>query len=162
MGFGEKSERPIQEYSAIDHVRPHAATMPVDNAAAERMDDQTSATEAHEDDAVPRKRRTGRLFHKKAEDAAQEGTEHHGKNPEQKFTIDSQLRAIFYNSWSHLLLLFIPAGFAVQYTHRNSVTVFCVNFVAMLPSIMVISFAIDEVGLRMGETLGGLVSSTFK
>ena len=112
-----------------------------------------------------RKGLKGRPFARRA-DATEEEVKHDEDSDEKKstpkFTVFSQLRAILFNSWAHLLLLFIPTGFVVQYTHRSPVTVFCVHFVAMLPSIMVISFAVDEIGLKLGETLGGLVSTTFK
>ena len=78
-----------------------------------------------------------------------------------RYPIRSQLRVIFFNSWFHLLQALIPVGFALYYTKQNPVAVFFVNFAAMIPSIMILTFMVDEVILRFGETVGGLISMTF-
>lgn len=35
------------------------------------------------------------------------------------YTLSSQMKAIFFNSYAHLLVFFIPAGFAVYYCYVN-------------------------------------------
>ena len=83
--------------------------------------------------------------------------------PEQpQFTFIDQARMLLFNSWWHLLLLFIPAGFAVNYCHENSVVVFCINFIAIIPSAMNLSLAVGELSLRTGELLEGIISMTFR
>ena len=83
--------------------------------------------------------------------------------PEQPpYTFSSQMRAIFLNSYAHLLMLFIPAGFAVYYCHVNPIVVFAINFLAIIPSLGGLAFGVDELSLRVGETLGGLISMTFR
>ena len=147
-------EAHIEKGSGGDLVRRDEATLLSDKTPIERVDVKASASETSQDAVVAEA--------DAAEDEVKHNKDSDEKKSTQKFTVFSQLRAIFFNSWAHLLLLFIPAGFAVQYTYRSPVTVFCVNFVAMLPLIMVISLAVDEIGLRLGETLGGLVSTTFR
>ena len=78
------------------------------------------------------------------------------------FTVTSQARLLFFNSWFHLLFLFVPAGFAVNYCHVNSIAIFCLNFVAIIPSAMDLSLAVDELSLRTGELLEGIISTTFR
>ena len=51
-------------------------------------------------------------------------------------TFSSQMRAILFNSYPHLLMLFIPAGFAVYYCHVNQIVVFAINFLAIIPSLL--------------------------
>ena len=78
------------------------------------------------------------------------------------YTFSSQTRAIFFNSYAHLLILFIPAGFAVYYCHVNQIAVFTINFLAIIPSAVELAFGVDELTLRVGETFGGLISMTFR
>lgn len=85
------------------------------------------------------------------------------KSPERtRLTVTGQAQLLFFNSWFHLLFLFIPAGFAVNYCHANSIVVFCINFIAIIPSAMALSLAVDELSLRTGELLEGIISITFR
>jgi hypothetical protein len=74
----------------------------------------------------------------------------------------NMLHALFCGSWINVLLVFVPAGFAVNYTHRNPVTVFCINFIAIIPSSSILSFAVENVETYGGDTLGALLNMTFK
>ena len=82
--------------------------------------------------------------------------------PKPTYTLSSQIRAIFFNSYAHLLMLFIPAGFAVYYCHVNQIVVFTINFLAIIPSAIELAFAVDDVSLRVGEIKGELISMTFR
>ena len=84
------------------------------------------------------------------------------QSPKQIYTTWSQVQPLLFNSWLHLLFLFVPAGFAVNYCHVNSIIVFCINFIAIIPSAMDLSLAVDELSLRTGELLEGLISMTFR
>lgn len=58
--------------------------------------------------------------------------------------------------------VFVPAGFAVNYTHQNAATIFVVNFFAIIPFSATLSYAIDQLALYIGDTLGGLLTITFR
>lgn len=124
----------------------------------------------------PRKRRKGvlgALSRKKEKEGEKEqkpkrpglGDSRHSsqffKKDTQKFTVASQLRATFLNSWINVLLVFVPAGIAVHYAHLSPVAAFVVNFVAIIPLAAMLSYATEEIALRVGETLGGLLNATF-
>lgn len=79
----------------------------------------------------------------------------------QKFTAASQLRATLFNSWINVLLIFVPIGIAVNFTNVPKVVVFVLNFVAIIPLAAMLSYATEEIALRVGETLGGLLNATF-
>ena len=79
----------------------------------------------------------------------------------QKFTIASQLRATLFNSWINVLLIFVPIGIAVNYTSIPRVGVFVINFIAIIPLAAMLSYATEEIALRTGETIGGLLNATF-
>lgn len=72
-----------------------------------------------------------------------------------------QLKAIFFSSWINLLLLAVPVGITVHFIKAPATAIFVINFIAIIPLAAVISFATEEIALRIGETLGGLVNATF-
>ena len=79
----------------------------------------------------------------------------------QRIPIGQQIRAMFFNNWMNLLFLVVPAGFAVNYTHQNPVVIFCINFVAIIPSSALLGFATEEASNRVGDKLGALLNMTF-
>ncbi|KAG5987672.1 hypothetical protein E4U43_004979 [Claviceps pusilla] len=81
--------------------------------------------------------------------------------PKEPFTVANQLQRTFLNSWINILIIAAPAGIAMKYTHVNGIAVFIVNFVAIIPLAAMLSYATEEVALRTGETLGGLINATF-
>ena len=82
------------------------------------------------------------------------------KDP-QKFTAVGQLRATILNSWINVLLIFVPIGIAVNFANIPKVAVFVINFIAIIPLAAMLSYATEEIALRVGETLGGLLNATF-
>ena len=60
-----------------------------------------------------------------------------------------------------MLLLAVPVGFVVNYLHVNGIAIFIVNFIAIIPLAAMLSYATEEIALRAGDTLGGLLNATF-
>lgn len=79
----------------------------------------------------------------------------------QKFTAVGQFKATILNSWINVLLIFVPIGIAVNYTDISKVAVFVINFIAIIPLAAMLSYATEEIALRTGETIGGLLNATF-
>ena len=79
----------------------------------------------------------------------------------QKFTAKSQLRNTLFNSWINVLLVFVPIGIAVNFANVPKVGVFVINFIAIIPLAAMLSYATEEIALRTGETIGGLLNATF-
>ncbi|KAK2747557.1 hypothetical protein FQN57_002050 [Myotisia sp. PD_48] len=77
------------------------------------------------------------------------------------YTFASQLKAMLLNSWINVLLLAVPAGIVVHNIHIDAVAVFVVNFIAIIPLAAMLSYATEEIALRTGETMGGLLNATF-
>jgi Ca2+:H+ antiporter len=77
------------------------------------------------------------------------------------FTLGSQLRATIFNSWINLLLIAAPVGVAIHFVNVSPVAVFVINFIAIIPLAAMLSYATEEIALRVGETLGGLLNATF-
>ena len=78
-----------------------------------------------------------------------------------KFTARSQIRATLFNSWINVLLIFSPVGIAVHYAGVNEVAVFVINFIAIIPLAAMLSYATEEIALRTGEVIGGLLNASF-
>jgi len=77
------------------------------------------------------------------------------------FTLISQLKATIFNSWINILLLAAPVGIALHFVDISPVAVFVINFIAIIPLAALLSYATEEIALRVGETLGGLLNATF-
>jgi len=88
-----------------------------------------------------------------------------------KIPIGQQLRFVFF-SWINVLLIFVPIGFAVFYIkktnpetgekeHLKPYIIFTLNFIAIIPLAAMLSTATEELAIRVGETLGGLLNATF-
>ncbi|KAF4996754.1 hypothetical protein FGRMN_4318 [Fusarium graminum] len=82
--------------------------------------------------------------------------------PKEPFTVRNQLQRTFLNSYINVLLIAAPVGIALNYIHSvNRIAVFVVNFIAIIPLAAILSFATEEIALRTGEVLGGLINATF-
>ncbi|KAI5303379.1 Eukaryotic peptide chain release factor GTP-binding subunit [Ascosphaera pollenicola] len=81
--------------------------------------------------------------------------------PPKQYTFGGQLRFIVFSSWLNLLLFAVPVGIALNFVNVNSVAVFVVNFLAIIPLAAMLSNATEEIALRTGETIGGLLNATF-
>jgi len=61
-----------------------------------------------------------------------------------------------------MLLLAVPVSFMVNYLYANSITIFIVNFIAIIPLAIMLSYATKEIALRAGNILGGILNVTFR
>jgi Ca2+:H+ antiporter len=55
----------------------------------------------------------------------------------------------------------VPLGIIAGELKWNPTTVFTLNFFAIIPLAAVLSFATEEISMKLGETLGGLLNATF-
>ena len=78
-----------------------------------------------------------------------------------KFTFINQIRATVFNSWINILLILAPVGIAVNYAGIDPVGVFVINFIAIIPLAAMLSYGTEEIALRTGETIGGLLNASF-
>lgn len=91
--------------------------------------------------------------------------EQDGGRKKQHFTFKSQIQHTILNSPVNILLLLVPVGIAIAYVpsieQNQPAAVFTVNFIAIIPLAGLLSFATEELAIRVGETLGGLLNATF-
>ncbi|KAF2682080.1 calcium/proton exchanger [Lentithecium fluviatile CBS 122367] len=84
------------------------------------------------------------------------------RSHKRKIPFGHQLHAVLLSSWINVLLVFVPIGFALYYSKKvGAVPIFIVNFVAIIPLAAMLSYATEELAIRVGETLGGLLNATF-
>ncbi|KAL1953893.1 hypothetical protein VTO42DRAFT_2045 [Malbranchea cinnamomea] len=78
-----------------------------------------------------------------------------------QYTLIGQLRAALFNSWINLLLVAVPVGITVNYLHVTPVAVFVVNLVAIIPLAAIMSYTTQEISIRTGDTIAGLLDVSF-
>lgn len=79
----------------------------------------------------------------------------------QTLTVTSQLRATLLNSPINILLFAVPAGIALHAVGSSPVAIFVVNFVGIIPLAAILSFATEEIAMRTGDTIGGILNASF-
>jgi Ca2+:H+ antiporter len=65
------------------------------------------------------------------------------------------------SNYVNILLVFVPLGIVAGLMGWDPTTVFVLNFFAIVPLAAVLSFATEEISMKLGETLGGLLNATF-
>ena len=59
------------------------------------------------------------------------------------------------------LLPIVPVAWALHFSGQSDVIVFVFSFLAVIPLASLLSFATEQLALRMGDALGGLLNATF-
>ncbi len=65
------------------------------------------------------------------------------------------------SNYVNVLLVFVPIGIIAGAMGWNPTTVFILNFLAIIPLAALLSFATEELSVKLGQTLGGLLNATF-
>lgn len=70
-------------------------------------------------------------------------------------------RWLFLGSWINLLLLAVPLSFVSHFAGWGSTADFVISFIAIVPLAGVLGQATEQVALKLGQTMGGLLNATF-
>ncbi|KAI8056797.1 Sodium/calcium exchanger protein-domain-containing protein, partial [Syncephalis plumigaleata] len=76
-------------------------------------------------------------------------------------TLRLSIYNFFLGSYVNILLLASPVGFIAYYAGWSGSWVFTLNFLAIIPLASMLGYATEEIALRFGETIGGLLNATF-
>lgn len=68
---------------------------------------------------------------------------------------------IFLASWINLLLVCIPLGFASEAMGWGPVATFSLNFLSLIPLALILGDVTEDLALRFGDVIGGLINATF-
>ncbi|GAE00201.1 sodium/calcium transporter, putative [Paecilomyces variotii No. 5] len=156
------------ESSSADRTRAAAYSHTDKNGLGQltESNDQISSSDpVHRDAPGEGKPRRRRLFGKSNEseenDKLEPSDSQESVPDKQKFTVAGQLKATIFNSWINILLFAAPAGIAINYVGVDPRAIFVVNFIAIIPLAAMLSYATEEIAIRTGETIGGLLNATF-
>ncbi|KAG9994379.1 calcium/proton exchanger, partial [Aureobasidium melanogenum] len=69
--------------------------------------------------------------------------------------------AVLTSNYVNVLLVFVPVGIILGALGMNPTAVFVVNFLAIVPLAALLSFATEELSVKLGQTIGGLMNATF-
>ncbi|KAJ3841128.1 calcium/proton exchanger [Lentinula raphanica] len=109
--------------------------------------------QGHEEDKVPSSKETARA-----------GTFSSLLKPSKKVgpspTMLHSFRSIICSSWINLLLVCIPVSWALNFATDNDTLIFVFSFLAIIPLAKLLAFATDELSMRVGQTLAGLINAT--
>lgn len=74
-----------------------------------------------------------------------------------------QFRTVLVPRWLTInwLLIAAPVGIGLHFTNVDPLVIFIVNFIAIVPLAGILSFATEEIAIRVGEVLGGLLNASF-
>jgi Ca2+:H+ antiporter len=78
--------------------------------------------------------------------------------PARGFTIT---KITLLSNYVNILLVFVPLGIISGAMDWSPIAVFILNFFAIIPLAAVLSFATEEISMKLGETMGGLLNATF-
>ena len=70
-------------------------------------------------------------------------------------------KVTLYSNYVNILLVFVPLGIVAGAMGWDPTTVFILNFFAIVPLAAVLSFATEEISMKLGQTMGGLLNATF-
>ncbi|RKP08092.1 Sodium/calcium exchanger protein-domain-containing protein [Thamnocephalis sphaerospora] len=76
-------------------------------------------------------------------------------------TLASSFRYFLFGSYVNVLLLAMPLGIIAHFAHWSGTWVFVFNFFAIIPLASLLGYATEEIALRFGDTIGGLLNATF-
>ncbi|KAI1306914.1 Sodium/calcium exchanger protein-domain-containing protein [Xylaria venustula] len=83
------------------------------------------------------------------------------KSEKGHFTFKNQIQRTILSSPINILLLAAPAGIVLWALKIPGPAVFIVNFIAIIPLATILADATEQVALRTGDTVGGLINATF-
>jgi Ca2+:H+ antiporter len=87
----------------------------------------------------------------------------HDERMKAPIPIIQQIKTVLFPQWLTInwLLFAAPVGIGLHFTGVDPLIIFIVNFVAIVPLAGILSFATEEIAIRVGEVLGGLLNASF-
>ncbi|CAL8470121.1 g9663 [Coccomyxa elongata] len=64
-------------------------------------------------------------------------------------------------SWMSLFLIAVPLGLSAQFFNWGPIAIFVLNFIALVPLALVLGEVTEDLALRFGDIIGGLLNATF-
>ncbi|KAL7269976.1 Vacuolar calcium ion transporter [Rhizina undulata] len=71
------------------------------------------------------------------------------------------IKFVLFSNYCNVLLVLVPLGIVAGALEWNPAAVFVMNFLAIIPLAALLSLATEQLALKVGDTLGGLLNATF-
>lgn len=68
---------------------------------------------------------------------------------------------VLASNYVNFLLVFVPVGIVLGALNIDPTAIFVINFLAIIPLASLLSFATEELSVKLGQTIGGLLNATF-
>lgn len=68
---------------------------------------------------------------------------------------------VLASNYVNVLLVFVPVGIILGALDIDPTAIFVINFLAIIPLASLLSFATEELSVKLGQTVGGLLNATF-
>jgi Ca2+:H+ antiporter len=152
-----RSISPVNEYEQSNGAEKGFGHNSDDTAVNGTDTDSTRQRDGH------KKRSLKGLLGGKSTDRKEEADDNNGKDkPHKKFTVGGQIKATLFNSWINVLLIASPIGIILHFVLKDQpIAIFVINFIAIIPLAALLSYATEEIALRTGEVIGGLLNASF-
>lgn len=160
-------------FASVPESSAEKEAMPQTNGHKNSNDSTVAASSDHNSEGVTKRAKFKGIFRKGHHDGLEDSEltrvdsdqlsveERKKRAHKRKIPVGAQIRFVLFGAWINVLLIFVPIGFAVYYAHLAPVPVFIINFIAIIPLAAMLSNATEELAIRVGETLGGLLNATF-
>ncbi|KAH9945812.1 calcium/proton exchanger [Epithele typhae] len=73
----------------------------------------------------------------------------------------ASFRAFFFGSYLNILLVFVPLSAIAHYLDWDAGLRFGFSFIAIMPLAALLGFATEQLSLKLGQTLSGLLNASF-
>ncbi|PSR77635.1 hypothetical protein PHLCEN_2v7825 [Hermanssonia centrifuga] len=73
----------------------------------------------------------------------------------------SSFRFFLFGSWLNILLVFVPLSATAHYANWDAAFRFSFSFIAIMPLAALLGTATDQLSLKLGQTLSGLLNASF-
>jgi len=74
-------------------------------------------------------------------------------------TLHEQLKTVFMNSWLNIALLAVPVGILLEALKQNTISVFVINFIAIIPLVLLLSKATEGLSFLVGSGTAALLNA---
>lgn len=178
----EEASAPFEVIRAIspEAEEPSAendSPLPLEETKDSTSDDTMTAEDTTTSEKPRQRKGLKGMFHREKKVAESDKAEE-DESMKPHYTFGNQIRATLFNSWINILLIagklrstflltskslmnLVPVGIIVNYLHITPVAIFVINFIAIIPLAALLSYATEEIALRTGEVIGGLLNASF-
>ena len=134
----------IKKRNALNPVNEESAVTTDEDTQQIQLDTEKVSEETDEGDEEEKKRQRDEVL-------------------KRKIPFQQQMKTVLFPKWLTInwLLIAAPVGIGLHFSSVNPLAIFIINFIAIIPLAGILSFATEEIAIRVGEVLGGLLNASF-